>query len=278
MKTICALVLLAIPTAMSECRGAIVRFMPGEAFFSSRLTEDSLAELKQSQDGVRFVRWRGSPILSGGLGGFAGFSRLALAGMTQDDVDRLQRLYIRLRHDYPKEVVIETDERGAVVTQEELNGFHLLVYNRSFDPVTFRIGLKYNERWMSLPESAVGPPHTGSFFRGVPAVVYYPFVRGSDAIIADWKDAANVEPLKVKAPEGVFWARTGPENDAAVAGDFADLQFIIVADGELDYVFEQKPAAEFWRVQGSEIHRFWREDHQWHSEPITETEETDNRP
>ena len=143
-------IFFVLPVFMaSQALAMNIAFMPGDAFFHALLTEESLADL--SDEGMRF-RYAHVP-MSGGLCGYAGFENLQVTGDTSILNEHLRALYRSLREFYWKELRVNPDG-----TTTETNGFHVFIHNAdvewSSSPSSQRIGIKYNESWPNLPESA----------------------------------------------------------------------------------------------------------------------------
>lgn len=177
-------------------------FLPGDAFFHFVLTEAKLDQIDTQESPV--VEYNRPDFLPDAFCGYAGFARLQYVEMPREMKKHLRSVYDKLRESIPKRVEI-TDE---VVTQRrdgmdvdvptgkklhrEVNGFHVLFYNGSFNREKFRFGLKYNESWAD---------DVANFGHRRDHVHLESFVRKPDAIAEDWRDGADVKPLKAVCPE-----------------------------------------------------------------------------
>ena len=133
---------------------------------------------------------------------------------------------------------------GAVRTYEE-NGFRLFLYNRSYEPARRRIGLRYNETWVTdaaafytQPEAAAG------------SVLLDSFVLDSAAFARDWRDAAAVPPLRATCPpvpERLNVLRgfnvAGPEIEEPITFD-GPLRAVVTEDRDLTTYHHPTPETD----------------------------------
>lgn len=140
---------LALPAARASA--ANIYFMPGDAFFHTQLTEDRVQSLSADRGSVVFGYVL--PIESASFGGFAGFRRLEIRDFPPELSENLQLVYRKLRGEGGR-IVLTYSENGKEKTQE-LNGYHLFVYNKTADFGRQRIGIRYNESWRKLPPEAL---------------------------------------------------------------------------------------------------------------------------
>lgn len=232
-------------------------FMPGDSFFHDLLTEELLGTA--SEKGIR-LRYSGVPG-EGGFCGYAGFIDLQITGNTTTLSRHLRTLYKSLRKYYSKELRVNDDG-----TMTETNGFHLFIYNAdikwSKGYASQRLGIKYNESWANLPDSAIQSKTRKLGIAHVKAHKYDTFVKVPDAIIHDWKYGKEFKELDVKVPEGIGWGITGPRIKATVSIDAAKIQIVLVPESNLKPYFQQKPKYEFYSVtnDGIRVHQFKGED------------------
>jgi hypothetical protein len=236
-------------------------FMPGDAFFGATLTE-SLVDTLPTQDASILLEYRYRYRLEDGtFGGYAGFHRLRIKESSLGITGNLQKLYRYLRRDFAKEVRIEIDQSGNRI-ETEINPFDLLVYNREVDWKNQRLALKYNEDWRQLPESAVkGPPRWNYFGgKGVRAERYLSYLPIYEAVIDDWKHAAEVAPLRVQVPENVAWGIAGPEIDEPVVIQADAVQLIILPSDDLKAYFHETEQFTFYSITEDGVHELsWQD-------------------
>ncbi len=221
-------------------------FMPGDAYFISNLTEASL----DGFDDDKIVLKYHYDFSYATLGGYAGFELLRIEGDTQKLSTRVREAYRLLREDIPLKKTVYADGKEL-----ENNGFTLLVYNRSIDwsEGKINLGLKYNERWMNLPEEAFefDEKLNEKSFRAkakLRAHRYCPLLKMVDAIAEDWRRGPEVEGLKASGPAGVGWGCSGPPIETPAVALANDIQIVIVPDSTLKQLYRKNRRAYFLAI------------------------------
>lgn len=223
----CAVLLVASGLGAFAC-AVNPEFMPGDAFFHSILTKQSLSSFGDERIAIEYSY----PGHTATFCGYAGFNKLAITGNTAPLADRIKQVYNALRISFPREVSIDADGE-----QTELNGFHLFVYPKEFEwSQSLVVGVKYNEEWKSLPDEGLdsksrewGPPitHVGR---------YTSFLHAAEAVVHDWRYGPEVPGLPVTYEPGTGWGIPGPPLEAVAKIDVAKVQVLIVPEN-LDDVF-----------------------------------------
>lgn len=246
--SILASALLLVP---SVCDGNI-GFMPGDAFFHSRLTQ-AVAESASPEKPLTLSY--DPPPFSGGFGGYAGFQKLEITGVSHSMTNSLKEVYSELRKFKAKELRVDVSPEGVEVPVET-NGFHLFVYPRDAEWKIQRFGLKYNENWMDLPEDAFAGANREGFAR-VPAEVYSPFVRHYCAVAEDWKYCRRFAALPVTVPDSIGWGLLHTPINVPVSISADDVQIVILRFEVLRMYFNCKNRSDFFCItkHGSE---HWR--------------------
>jgi hypothetical protein len=225
-------------------------FMPGDAFFTTSLSEKSTSELPDAGGDVIFTHHCLDDDMA--LCGYAGFARLEVRKLPPEVATGLKTLYWELREQgYWKEDRVVTGKDGKV-TREEMNPFLLLIYDKSFDPKRYDFGLKYNERWAELPEEALLDRKTLRF----EAIKYEKFVSGEEALVRDWRDSRKVAGLPVEIPAGVKWASSSDGQHPPAVAKAGDLRFFVLVSGSFDRLYKREAYEEFWEVTPSGFRRF----------------------
>lgn len=246
------LVLAAFAMASAACH-ANISFMPGDAFFHSRLTQAVLDRVSADK---ALVLDYDPPPLSGGLGGYAGFQRIEITDLTKDIVESLTQVYPVLRTHDPKEFRVELAPDGAEVAVET-NGFHLFVCRRDADWHEQRFGLKYNENWMELPEEAFVGSNRKSFAE-VRAEVYFPFIKDYRAVSEDWKKSRRFSALPVNVPDSVAWGLMHKPIRIPVEISADDVQLVVLRYDDLWMYFTGKRFCDFFCIsKGGTVHMSW---------------------
>jgi hypothetical protein len=233
--------------------------MPGDAFFHAELTGAFLDRLPA--DGGNLILSYSHPLDSAAFGGFAGFERLEIKGVTPRMVSSLRSRYAELRLRDAKVVRIDVDTKGNEVATET-NGFHLFVYNRDVSWAEQRIGNKYNENWMNLPPQAVTPARSRpSGFARAPAVRYVSFLSSYEGAVDDWKNAGRFPELRARVPNGIPWGLSGPVIVEPVSIDAKDIQLVVCPYEDLLLYFQQDEDLEFFTISADGDKRFvWTEE------------------
>ncbi len=279
-------------------------FRPGDAFFLSRLGEDSIREWDSFLNGTsdEFVLTYKLPSDWTYLRHIAaGNHQLLIKGISRERVQTLSSLYhwLRKQPGYFRSDVTFYDERGKKKTQEQ-GPFYLLVYNRDFGGKLHElgqegaiVGLLYNELWMhgGIPpalksarkieldptegDSALKPKFGmgGQSSDNEPLWQYRTLLPGSDAVVEDWKHAKDVPGLKVTStgsvPEEMGARRTAPK---PLEISVENIQFIIVPQSPslndenfFESFHKRVEGSEVFVVVGDDVKRC-----QWKEDPETE--------
>ena len=246
------LVLAVFEMASATCHGNIY-FIPGDAFFHSRLTQ---AVLDRASPEKALVLDYDPPTLSGGLGGYAGFQRIEITDLTKDIVESLRHVYSVFRAHDPKELRVEFAPDGGEMAVET-NGFHLFVYPRNADWNEQRFGLKYNENWMELPEDAfVGSNRKG--FAEVRAEVYFPFIKDYRAVSGNWKNSRRFSALPVNVPKSVAWGLMHKPIRIPVEISADNIQLVVLRYDDLWMYFTGRRFCDFFCIsKGGTVHMSW---------------------
>ncbi|HEX6986923.1 MAG TPA: hypothetical protein VF170_16215, partial [Planctomycetaceae bacterium] len=220
-------------------------FMPGDAFFHTRLTQD-VADSIPSEGGTVTLPYRAPDHAMGGLCGYAGFAKLEVRDVPPEVARGLKELHAELRKTYPKTIEITTDAEGKELSRSEVDAFRLFVTVKEFRPGVHQFGLKYNENWNSPPPEAMVPD--GRPTLKIPAAVYECYVRGEDAVVADWRDAKNVPPLPVEISPYAAWGFTGAPIEQPAIAKAADARFFVLWSGDMRHYFREERNMRFWEV------------------------------
>jgi hypothetical protein len=232
-----------------------VSFMPGDAFFHSRLTEQAVASMPR--DGGSWTIIYSSNDESGNLSGFAGFRTLSVQSVSSQVVMRIHDVYSHLNPNNVKTLKVFIDA-GGKRKEVETGGFHFFVYNRDVDWSFQRLALKYNEDWVDIPNNALqGSRKPANCIKGFPGVgpvrTYSPFIRSYEAVVSDWRDAKAFAPLKVSVPNNIAWGVIGPRITEPVEADMKDVQFVILERDNLRKYYHRKLLYEYFLITESGI-------------------------
>lgn len=242
-----AFVVAAVPT-----QATILRFMPGDAFFHARFTQE-VADSIPEDGGTIKLPYSGPDHAVGGLCGYAGFAELEVRNVPPEIARALRAL--RRESDTGYAVVIDRD--GKETFRRETGSPRLFVYAKDFDPHLRRFGLKYNEDWQSPPPEAMKPD--GRPTLKIPAAVYECYVRGEEAVIDDWRDAKTVSALPVKVEPYAAWGFTGAPIEQPAVVEAVDVRFYVLEDGDMRRYFRELRDVRFWEVAPAGFRAFYYE-------------------
>ncbi len=239
----------------------VIQFCPGDAYFYFTLTEELADSLPNDGPNISLYYAR----YDDAFGSSAGFRCLRIDGVTAELIQNLRRAYREHREDVPKilaphEHGVNPDESPLIV---EANPPHGFIYNREADWSEQRIGLKYNENWPHLPAEAFVPASRAKgwehFAVDGRAHHYQPLLETYEAVVADWRNACRFAPLKVDVPKKVAWGVFGEPINEPVVAEADDIQLAIVASGDLDDCFAQRPNTIFYQVTKDWVKKWtWR--------------------
>lgn len=149
-------------------------FLPGDAFFHTRLREKDLKRIDKEKDVE--IHYAFPTDREEYLCGYAGYGVLYFTSMPKSFKDNLKLAYRDIRDHHPKKLVQLAYSKETY----ETNPPHLFLYNTTFDIQSHRLCLRYNEDW---------PKKTHALEL---------FVKLPDAVMEEWRDSKDVKPLTVK--------------------------------------------------------------------------------
>lgn len=206
-----------------------VKFMPGDAFFPSRLTKDVVEKLKNSAN--EFLLRHEPPTSGGALCGYSGYSSIQITDVPKSWPDQMKEVYTALRYSFPRNITEIYDEAGEIDYVDEANGFWILVYNKNFDFNRYRVGLRYNERWFDPPAREKTVFNVLDYFR--------PYVPSATGVAEDCRNAVRVEGLQVKYPDlGERQAEAAGELiETPVTVSAKDVRILLIPEQNLELYF-----------------------------------------
>jgi hypothetical protein len=179
--------IIAAWTFMSPVYGNNNLFLPGDAFFPTELTAEKLNQLQKADEPeFDYSSFDG---YEGAFCGYAGYSRAKIRAVDRAFIGNLINVYAEIRELSPKHLV-ETRRDGKTVL-EETNGIRVLFYPANFEFPKYRLGLRYNEKWV---EETVAFGHRAQDIR------ICELVSGADAIMESWRDSRIVGGFELKRP------------------------------------------------------------------------------
>ena len=239
--------------------------MPGDAFFHTVLTEQTVKSLESEQHPLFQYEYPVTKTVGYGCG-FAGYDTLQFKNMSDVFKKNIRQVYYDLRKIYPKQVEITDEtkwveqdgEEVAVPTgkkiEREINGFSLLFYSESFDRNRHHIGVKYNERWV---EETVQFGHSKDHVR------LEDLVGNAHAVMVDWRDGPLVEPLQAIVPPIPAHLRGGVVSTPVQLQ--GKIRAIILWDANFEAVFRRASGEIFFEVSEDGLREFRVVKGQWSS-------------
>lgn len=257
-------VLIAIVLALfvAGVSQANVFFIPGDAFFPSKLTEEVVRAA--NEDRQPLALGYELPLRFAGFGGYGGFGQLEIRGLNKDMAHAIRDIYDDLRKTNPKRLIVWRNEDGEEQSSET-NGFHFFVYPKDVDWEQQRMGLKYNEDWMNLPEEAVAGPDRAWIVdkeTNKPlnhAVSYNSLVGTWKSVAEDWQYAKLFPRLPVEVPQGISWGLMEDFVAAPVTIEANQIQLVILEEKSLKSYYARKPSCEFYSITDDQVRRLrWK--------------------
>ena len=237
---------LSIGFWTSPASATNIHFLPGDAFFYTRLTRETCDSLlKDSQFSLRYITSELSP---GAFCGYAGFRQLQLPQSSRLLIANLVQVYTEVRKSSRRELTEYQDDHGQIELVET-NGLPIFIYNESFDSKIHSIGLKYNESWVE-DEMAFGVRKDR-----VKLDVFdpSPLLFGEE-----WKDSREVAPLQVKCPpipELEQRKKYGLGGDAVTEPVLCDgpVQIILIDVPNLKSYFQSRNKSDFYVIKSTGV-------------------------
>lgn len=191
--------------AQEGCRDTIgnanVNFIPGDAFFSTALTEKDLAALTPTTNKLELDYRLPGSVRS--FGGQFGYAVLELDDLGNEFAIALKRECAWLRKGHPLRFV-RIVENGTEVLNE-LNPIRVLVYDSTFNAEKSRLGLRYNEGWNHESHAAKARLFGRSSKIVTHGVVpYVAFTETAESVVEDWMNGPHVPALDVSSTEPSF--------------------------------------------------------------------------
>jgi|GEM_PF-5693298 len=241
-------------TASSQISAQTPAFIPGDAFFVFLLNEKMLDAMPAQGGDVEIPYHVAAPPF-GRL--YTGFGKLLLKDVPQKAIQNIRWVYTAHRQHFPK--ITRAD--GV-----ELNPPVAFLFNHDVDWKTVRIGLKFNEDWPNLPPAAFNGPDRGVGRKDqrTGASHYVPLVKRYEAVVYDWQNAQQINPLRVRVPENVAWGKGGEIIANPVVLSYAECQVVVTTEEDLEVYFLQLPLPDgpiLFRLAGPEVSEcFWEID------------------
>lgn len=232
-----------------------IGFLPGDAFFHTRLTADVCQQMVESES-IRFPYVRPDWV-PGVFCGYYGYMELGLPPDCQKLATLTREVYLDIRTRLPR-TLMEINV-GEEVKVHETNGLHLFIYNADFDPQQYVVGLRYNEAWVQNLQE-FGLPHRGMRLES--------FDTSPEAFSQDWRDAALVPPLKIKIPR-VEESMDAIRRGKAVAKCDGPIQLFVVESNQLKSFLKPYQGMTYFSISSDGVKKYEYRKRQWTVEKWT---------
>ena len=246
------LLLIAIAHACicrSTAIATIWRFLPGDAFFESTLTEHTVSEIEDKSDEKNLSLDYFTPSMFEGVSGYA---KLEITDFPKKRRRLLRKIYEKIRLMQPP--VFEIKATRGKEERRELNGIKTLIYNKDFDYEMYGVGLRYNENWAE----------EGCGFGSIHFMVEYPsnYVTSTGLIVEDWRNSKWVLPLNAKPPE--FSGKSPRDLQyTPVSVKCEDVKLIFVVHGTLERIQNREDGLVFYLAENDDIFTVRFDDGEW---------------
>ncbi len=205
-------------------------FLPGDAFFPTALTKESVEALQKEKVGQRSFRYSSFGGYPAAFCGYAGYENAVIPAVDDRFAKNLLLAYQDLRKYQRRELQEEVKEDGKTAVLET-NGMQVLFYPAEFNFPKYELGLQYNENWIA---------ETMKFGHRKQDIRMCSLFANSEAVEHCWRDADEVPALPATLPDVVL--KTTPQTKepvvvqgkvkAIVVGPHATLASIFQSDFE----------------------------------------------
>lgn len=202
-------------------------FLPGDAYFPTELTEADLVGFKADAKDPPLITYSSFGGYQGAFCGYAGYMRAKVPQLDDAFLKNLKKAYAKIR-EYDERELREVVSEDGTKKLLETNGIRVLFYPASFEFPKFKLGLRYNESWVSDAEKF---GHLRSHLR------LCSLIDDADAVMECWRDAEIVAPLPAVLPDVEL--KSVPETTSPVA-----LQGPLKA-----IVLNSRPLADYYRPE-----------------------------
>jgi len=138
---------IVIIAASSVCMANNNLFLPGDAFFPTVLTKAGIEALQTAKTGERKFTYSSFGGYEGAFCGYAGYDNAAIPSVDDHFANNLANVYSRIR-EFQGRQILEVKREGKTELLET-NGIRVLFYPPEFEFPRHRLGLRYNEDWVS---------------------------------------------------------------------------------------------------------------------------------
>jgi hypothetical protein len=193
MKTkphiICFLTIV-VTAGSTACMANNNLFLPGDAFFPTVLTKAGIEAIQTAKKGERQFAYSSFGGYEGAFCGYAGYDNAIIPAVDDDFAKNLASVYSRIR-EFEGRQILELKRNGKTELLET-NGIRVLFYPPEFEFPRHRLGLRYNEDWVS---EALKFGHKKEHLR------LCCLIADQAAVERSWRDANVIPALNVELPD-----------------------------------------------------------------------------
>ena len=165
-------------------------FLPGDAFFPTLLTKDSIARMRATKSGDRTFEYIATDVEGGAMCGYAGYANATIPSVDDAFAENLDRVYSKILSLRGRSLIERTENGKTTITEN--GGMRVLFYPSGFDFQVHRIGLKYNENWVE---------ESKKFGHEKEHISYSSLINQAEAVAISWRDSLDVKGLQAKLPD-----------------------------------------------------------------------------
>ncbi len=254
-QTLCITVTISLLTLIQPLHATNNYFLPGDAFFHSILTLESIQKREKEQEAVYDYRFVCEPAFCG----YAGYSELKLDKQNKELAKNIHKAYFEIRKSISLKLQRKTYKTAPLTNTEksswkpenfeETNGLSLLFYNEDYDWKRRNIAVKYNEDWLGdLKKFGFGGGR------------YCEFVSTADAVVASWARGKYIPPLNVQLPDTPIEKYKTVNTPMLPKGK---LKALILFDRNFKQYFEMRNHKDLIEVTNKGINRYIVHQKQW---------------
>ncbi|HAW31203.1 hypothetical protein [Gimesia maris] len=252
MPLICLVLSLSLLTRTSPAAATNDYFLPGDAFFPSKLFLKNLKEQEQNPEPVFNYNY----ICEYAFCGYAGYSQLKLDKQNSDLAQNIRKAYSYIRQRQPirlipKKIVKNPGTKQGLPNLEnfnEVNSLSIFFYNADHDWQRWKIAIKYNENWREEMKKFI---NAGS---------YCAFVKTPAALNHSQEQGKNVPPLNVQLPEAEI--KTGKPVDSPLIPQ-GPLKAIILYDDDYKQYYDMRNGKRLLEVTSQGITEYVIHRNKW---------------
>jgi len=242
LPLICLAVSLSLLTLASSADATNDYFLPGDAFFPSKLFLKNLKQQEQDPEPIFNYNF----ICEYAFCGYAGYSQLKLDKQNTELAQNIRKAYSYIRQRQPIRLIPKKIVKNPGTNQDvpnldnfnEINSLSIFFHNEDHDWQRWKIAIKYNENWREEMKKFI---NAGS---------YCAFVKTPAAIKLSQEQGKNVPALNVQLPDADI--KTGKPVDSPLTPK-GPLKALILYDDDYKQYYDMKNGKRLLEVTNQGI-------------------------